>query len=409
MSPTRPSPARQVGPAAAVAPGLDLHLLLPTLLLVAFGVAMVFSASYPTVLESRQGDAYYFVKRQAMFAVVGGLLLWLASRVKLRLIRDHVYYFLAVSVLLLLVVLGIGREVNGSRSWLGLGSLRFQPSELAKVGLLLALAKLFADRPAAATTLKGLLLPLALTGFVCGLILLENDFGVAAVTGLAALILLGLAGARGKHLAALGVSGAILAGAFIAMKPTRLIRVISFLNPDAYADSFGYQINRSLIALGSGGPFGLGFSRSREKFFYLPTPHTDSIFAVIGEELGLVFCLGVLALFCWLGWRGLKVAAQSQDRFSALAAAGLTNLLLLQAAINLFVIVGLGPVTGIPLPFISYGGSSLVFSLIAVGLLANIARSAASPAGFTARLPDAQPGETESDQGKRYRLRPRGL
>jgi len=396
---------------AASLPGLDMHLFLPTLLLVTFGMVMVFSASYPMVLESRHGDAYYFVKRQAAFAVLGLLALWVSSRLRLRLLRAIAYPLLGLSLALLGVVLFIGREVHGARSWLSFGAVSFQPSELAKVALLLALARLLADHPGCVSSLKGLLPALALAGAVGGLVLLGKDFGTAAVAGLAVFVLLFLAGVRMKHLIGLGTMAAAMAAVFIAMEPYRMKRILAFFHPDALAESGGYHITRSLIALGSGGPLGLGFSRSREKFFYLPTPHTDSIFAVIGEELGLVFCLGVLALFFWLGWRGLKISAAARETFPALAAAAMTNLLLLQAATNLLVIVGLLPPTGLPLPFLSYGGSSLFFSLVAVGIIANVSRHSALGAQAAA---EENPGVAASQhrsraRERRYSLRPRGL
>ncbi|NIM07037.1 MAG: putative lipid II flippase FtsW [Armatimonadetes bacterium] len=355
-------------------PSMDMGIFLPTLLLVAVGIAMVFSASYPTVLEYRDGDAWYYAKRQAGFAVAGFFALWIFSRLRLKYLRGIAYPALFVSILLLAGVLVVGRATKGAFSWYDAGPFKFQPSEMAKVALILALAKLLADYPGILSTFKGLLVPLLMGGLVCGLVLMGRDLGTTAVAFFAFLVVLFLAGARFSHLLGLSIASAGIGAFFIRMEPYRLQRIISFINPEAYADSGGYQITRSLIALGSGGLFGLGFSRSREKFFYLPTPHTDSIFAVIGEELGLIFCLAVLVLFFWLGWRGLRAATLSEDRFSSLAAAGLTSLILIQAATNLMVNVGMMPLTGLPLPFISYGGSSLLFSLIAVGIIANISR-----------------------------------
>jgi len=393
MSKVAPFQLRRVRPApsphASPLPGLDANLFLPTLLLVAFGVAMVFSASYPTVLESHHGDAWFYAKRQAGFAAFGLLALFGFSRLRLRHIRWIAYPAFIVTVPLLIGVLILGRLTNGAICWYQIGPFKFQPSEMAKVFLVLALARLLADHPRSVETLKGLFYPLALAGLICGLVLMGKDFGTTAVAGLAVFVLLFLAGARLKDLLGVALPALGMAAFFIAKEPYRLGRIFAFLNPEAHADKGGYHIIRALIAFGSGGLFGLGFSRSREKFFYLPTPYTDSIFAVIGEELGLLFCLIVLSLFVWLGWRGLWVSAMSKDRFASLAAAGLTSLVLIQAATNILVSLGLIPLTGLPLPFISYGGSSLLFNLIAVGIVANISRHTAREERSSSRPADS--------------------
>jgi cell division protein FtsW len=403
------------GQAAPPAPW-DVNLVLPVLLLTVIGIIMVFSASYPLVLKVGHHHAYYYAERQALFALLGLGALFASSRIKLRIIYQWAYVILVGALGLLAVVLVIGRDINGARSWIALGPFNFQPSELAKIALLLALARFFSDYPQAVGSLKGLLPPLAMTGGVCLLVLAEKDFGIAAIIGLAAMSLFFLAGARLKHLAGLLVAAGLAGIALIIHEPYRMARIFSFLNPEAHADAGGYQIMRALIALGSGGLMGRGFAASREKYFYLPNPETDSIFAVIGEELGLVFCLFILGLFCWLAWRGMKIASSCGDKFSSLAAAGLTNLIILQAAINLLVILDLLPNTGLPLPFISYGGSALVFNLIAVGLIANISRQCAfadEGAGVGSKAP---PGESEAVAATPGRtraggraLRPRGF
>jgi len=358
--------------------GLDIHLALPTLLLVTFGILMVYSASYPTT----NGNALRFVIRQLPFALIGWCALWIFSRLRLRFLYKLAYPALIISIIALVGVLAVGKATNGATSWFTLGPIKFQPSEMAKIALILALAKFFADHPNVVTRFKGLLLSLLAIGAVCGLILLGKDFGTTSVLVMTSFVMLFLVGVRFRHLLYMGVSSLVVGAVFIAMEPYRMNRILSFLNPEAYYDSGGYQIIRQLIALGSGGVFGLGFSKSREKFFYLPSgiAHTDSIYAVIGEELGLIFCVLVLVLFLWLGWRGLSIAANSTDRFASLTAAGLTSLILIQATTNIFVVLSLMPLTGLPLPFISYGGSSLLFSLIAVGIIANTSRYGAREA-----------------------------
>jgi len=397
-------------------PPWDLNLLLPVLLLTVIGVIMVFSASYPLVLKAGRHQAYYYAERQALFALVGLGALFLGSRIKLAIIYQWAYGLFAGALGLLVAVLFIGENINGARSWIDLGPINFQPSEFAKLALLLALARFFSDYPQAVGSLRGILPPLVMTGGVCLLVLAEKDFGVAVLVGLAALSVFFLAGARLKYIAGLGIAAGVAAIALILHEPYRRDRILSFLNPEANADAGGYQVMQALIALGSGGLMGRGFAASREKFFYLPNPETDSIFAVIGEELGLIFCLFIVVLFCWLAWRGMKIAASCGDKFSSLAAAGLTNLIILQAAINLLVILGLLPNTGLPLPFISYGGSALLFNLVAIGLIANISRQCAfseagagmgngsgreTQAGVAAAQGPAKPG--------RRTLRPRGF
>jgi len=393
-------------------PGLDMHLFLPILLLVAFGIIMVFSASYPSVTVGRKGS-YYYVIRQFGFAAVGALAFWFFSRIRLGFLRRYAYLLFALSVMLLIAVLAKGRLINGARSWFSFGPVSFQPSEMAKICLMLALAKFLADHPYSVNTLKGLLPAIVMAGMACGLVLKGKDFGTTTVMGLAFLVLLFLAGAKRKHIAGLLTSATVIGGIFIAKEPYRLMRIISFINPEKYAKDEGYQTIRQLIALGSGGPFGVGFSHSREKFFYLPgqTPFTDSIYAIIGEELGIIACLTILALFLWLGWRGLSIAAASKDRFISLTAAGLTSIILIGAAINILVNLDMMPLTGLPLPFISYGGSSLLFSLIAIGIVAGISRQLPRLAATEEKAPAAKvvPPASAAGGGGQERMRSRSL
>lgn len=360
----------RVGHRQPVSTNFDIHLAIPVLLLVAFGIAMVFSASYPR----NTGDAFSFVKRQALFACIGISLCTLIWRLRRDLLVRLAYPAYALSIFLLMVVLVVGRDINGARSWIPIGPFNLQPSEMAKVTLILGLAKLLTDHPESIRSLKSMVPAFLMIGAVCVFILLGKDFGTMFVAAVAGFIMLFLAGARIKHLLQVGGPVTLMVVGLICMEPYRLDRIRSFINPEDHLQTGGYQIFRGLIAIGSGGLSGVGFSRSREKFSYLPEPHTDTIFAVIGEELGLVFCLAVVMLFFWIGWRGFKIAKLSRDRFSALGAAGMTNLILIGAATNLLVITGMIPPTGLPLTFISYGGSSLIFSLITIGILANLSR-----------------------------------
>jgi cell division protein FtsW len=409
--------ARLHARAEAAAATLDLHLVLPTLLLVAFGIVMVFSASYPKVLTFVHPDAYYFLKRQIVAALLGVLVFIVARSLRIKLIYSLAYPFFFLALGLLFCVLFIGHATKGATSWFSLGPIKFQPSEMAKIALMLALARYLSDHPQPSANIRQLLPAFAMIGLVCGMVVLGNDFGTAAVTGVTAFVLLFLGGAPMRHLVKVAVLAVCMASLLIFTSDNRKARIVSFVNPGAYLDSGGYQINRCMIAFGSGGPFGLGFSQSREKFFYLPEPHTDSILAIVGEELGLLACLAIIALFAWIGWRGLRVTALAREHFQALLAVGMTSIIILSASTNILVTLGMVPNTGLPLPFISYGGSSLIFSLFAVGLIANVSRYAEAEVSMKERgeaqrsqraTADKSP-ERATGTARAHSLRPRGM
>jgi len=291
-------------------------------------------------------------------------------------IKDMAIPLMIVALLcLILVVTPLGIEAKGATRSLGVGFLRFSPSELAKIAMVMFLAKVMeVNLDSMRSFVKGIIPYLILIALVCGLIMLQPDLGTAfAIAGTAFFMMLA-AGARWSHLGVIAVSGAGLVAAAIAVAPYRLERFIAFLNPWKYPTDEGFQTIQSLYALGSGGLFGMGLGRSRQKFFYLPEQHTDFIFAILGEELGFLGAFLVICLFLLFAWRGFKIALNAPDTFSSLLATGLTVMVVFQAAINIGVVSGALPVTGITLPFISYGGSSLLFSMIGVGLLLNISR-----------------------------------
>ena len=366
---------------------LEFHLLvLVTLGLVAFGLVMVYSASSARAAVAAD-DPSYFLKRQAVYAVLGLIVLAFLSRVDFRVLRRLGGPLLLASFALLLAVLVLGTAVNGARRWLSLGLIDFQPSELAKVALALWLAALLVRRPAPRSFTE-LGRPIGLVVLaVCALILVEPDLGTATAICVMVAAMLVVAGTPLRALAGAAGIGVTLVLAAIWLEPYRRARFFAFLDPWADPDDTGFQTIQAMIALGSGGLFGVGLGESVQKIYYLPEATTDMIFAIVGEELGLVGTFGVIAAFVVFGYAGFNVALRCRDPFGKLLAAGLTALICGQAFVNLSAVLGLAPLTGIPLPFVSYGGSSLIVALGAVGILLNIAVNGAT-AEATSRLPD---------------------
>jgi cell division protein FtsW len=352
---------------------VEYHLLvLVTLGLVAFGLVMVYSASSARAMLAA-GDPAYYLKRQALYALVGLAALAVLSRVDFRALRFAAAPLLGVSFVLLLAVLALGTEVNGARRWLSTGVIDFQPSELAKLGLALWVAAFLARRPAP-RTLSELLRPLGLVvGLAAGLILVEPDLGTAIAIAVMVTGMLVVAGTPSRVLAGgAGIAVTILLAA-IWLEPYRRTRFLSFLDPWQDPDGAGFQSVQAMIALGSGGFLGVGLGESVQKVYYLPEASTDMIFAIVGEELGLLGSIGVIAAFALFGYAGFNIALRCREPFGKSLATGLTALVCGQAAVNMGAVLGLLPLTGIPLPFVSYGGSSLVIGLASVGVLLNIA------------------------------------
>jgi cell division protein FtsW len=365
--------------------GLDYHLLvLVTLGLVAFGLVMVYSASSARAALAADDPAYY-LKRQAVYALAGIVALVLLSRIDYRRLRFAVAPLLLGSFALLVAVLALGTPVNGARRWLSLGPASLQPSELAKLALVLWLAAYLARRPAP-QSLGELLRPIGLVvGAAFALVIVEPDLGTAIAIAIMAAAVLLVAGTRLPTLAAAGALGFVLVAAAIWLEPYRRERVLSFLDPWQDPEGAGFQSVQAMIALGSGGFFGNGLGESVQKVYYLPEASTDMIFAIVGEELGLLGAFAVIAAFVVFGYAGFNIALGCRDPFGKLLAAGVTALVCGQAAVNVSAVMGLAPLTGIPLPFVSYGGSSLVVGLASVGILLNIAVSDA--AGARAEMP----------------------
>jgi cell division protein FtsW len=347
-----------------------------TLCLLAGGAVMVYSASSAESLLSGPGDPSYYLKRYVLFGLAGLVLLHLASRHGLRVIRALTPVLLVASFVLTAAVMlpGVGVTVNGATRWLGAGMLQFQPSELLKVSLVLYAAQLLAARPGSVRTIGTMTKPLLLVvAAACALLMKQPDMGTTMVICFAIGALLVAAGTPLRNLALIGGTLLFLATVLAIAEPYRRERLFSFLDPFADAGDSGFQAVQALTAIGHGGIFGVGLGESVQKIFYLPEAHTDMILAVIGEELGLFGIVGLIGLYGMIGYAGLRVAKLARDRYSKLLAAGITSLILCQATLNFFAVLGLMPLTGVPLPFISYGASNLVVLMGAMGLLLNVA------------------------------------
>jgi len=354
----------------------DILLFGAVVLLLGIGVVMVYSASQVTAYE-RLDDTFYYLKRQVLWALIGITAMVSVMKIDYWKYKKWALPLLIMAFVLLVAVVmpGIGKSVKGAQRWLGVGSMRIQPSEVIKLSLVIFMSYgLAKNRSRLKQFASGMLPYLAILALACLLILLQPDLGTAVSLAGTVYIMLFAAGARGKHLIYLAMAGLAAVGLAIVLEPYRMSRFLAFLDPWADPQGTGFHIIQSLYALGSGGLFGLGLGQSHQKFFYLPEQHTDFIFAVLGEELGFFGGAFVIMLFLVFVWRGFKVALSTQDPFASLLAVGLTSMIALQAIINIGVVTGSLPITGIPLPLISFGGSSLVFTLIGVGILLNISR-----------------------------------
>jgi cell division protein FtsW len=370
--------------AAAVSLPAEYNLLLTaTLCLLALGAVMVFSASSTTQVlsDGNLSNSTLFLKRTVTYGALGLLVMHLTARHGLVAVRRLTPAFLVGSLFLLLVVLAVGTSANGASRWLGAGPLQFQPSELAKVALVLYGADILARKPKMTRSARDLMPYLLVVGAACLLIMAEPDMGTTMVVAFATGAMLVAAGVRGRDLGLIALCVGSLALLAAVIEPYRMARVTGFLNPGSDVAGAGFQAAQAKIALGSGGIFGVGIGDGVQKAFYLPEAHTDMISAVIGEELGLLGIVGVVGLFSLFGYAGLRVAQRARDRYSKLLVAGLTSMVLVQATINLFAVMGLAPLTGVPLPFVSYGNSSLLTTLFAVGLILGVARGGTAGAG----------------------------
>jgi cell division protein FtsW len=374
-----------------------------TLCLIAFGAVMVYSASSGTTLLSQGGDSSEYLKRYLFSAALGLGAMAYFSRHGVATVRRLTPVILAVAVggLVLVLLPGFGLEANGARRWLGAGPLQIQPSELAKLALVLYAASLIASKPSRTRSLEGVRPLILVAAAISGLIVLEPDLGTAIVVCLTLGALLVVGGVRMRHLMTLAGALLFLALVFELLEPYRRARLTAFLDPWSDAQGGGFQSVQAMIAIGSGGPFGVGLGQSVQKLFYLPEAHTDMILAVIGEELGFAGISFVLFLYGMIAYAGLRAARTARDLYSKLLAAGITSVILLQATVNFFAVLGVLPLTGVPLPFISYGNSNLIVLLAGMGILINVAQSR----GAKPRLRVVEGSRAKTSTARKAKLR----
>lgn len=357
----------------------DFTLMISVLLLTFIGIIMVFSSSWPDGLY-KMNNGYHFLIKQLVAAAIGLFAMFFFMNFhykKIYGLSKNIFIIAAVSGLLILTPLG--REFNGARRWLNIGITTFMPSDIIKVGAIIFFAAFLSRRRDVIKDFrKGFVPSMLFIGFVCGLIMIQKDLGTTATLAITLGMMFFVAGASLKHITVAGTIG-VLSAAIAIFQPFatnryRAKRFTTFLDPFADKAGHGWQVVQSLYALGSGGVFGLGLGKSRQKYFYIPEPYNDFIFAIIGEELGFVGCVTVILLYTILIWRGIKIALHAKDFFGCLLAIGITSMITVQSLIHIAVVTSSMPTTGIPLPFISFGGTSLIIYMAMAGILLNISR-----------------------------------
>ncbi len=353
---------------------MNITLCVSVILLSLFGLMMIYSSSYVWA-DYKFDDAFKYVKNQGMFLIIGVVLMYMVSKVNFEKYYKHSNKIFAVCFILLILVLIFGTERNGSKSWFGIGSFGIQPSEFMKLAMVIFTSKyLYNNRKDIGNIRKGVIPILALTLVVFALIMLQPDFGTGLILVMGVIGLLFVGGVNMKFFLKVGLLGVGGIVALIAAAPYRLKRILSFLNPWEDPLGSGFQIIQSLYAIGPGGLFGFGLGGSRQKHFYLPEPQTDFIFSIISEEFGFMGVLIVAALFITIIVCAIKIALKCENLFGKYLAFGIIFELGFQALLNLMVVVGLIPVTGVTLPFLSYGGSSLLITLVSIGIILNVSR-----------------------------------
>ena len=353
---------------------LNILLLIIVTIMALYGIIMIYSAS-SVWAQYKFNDAFHFAKYQFIFFIISFLCMLIVKKIDYNLYKRHSNKILLLSLILLILVLipGIGTLRNGSRSWFKIGPFGLQPSEIAKVSLIIFLSKYLEKNQNNLSNIKKSILPvLGIVFLFFGLIMLEPDFGTGMVIVLSLMLILFISGVKLKFFASLGILGILGIAGLIIIAPYRLKRIISFLNPWSDPLGSGYQIIQSLYAIGPASLLGLGFGKSIQKQFYLPEPQTDFIFAIICEEFGIVGAISVIALFISLFYIILKISLKQNNLFAKYLSFGLGMQIILQGALNLCVVTSLIPVTGVTLPFFSYGGSSLLVSMISIGIILNI-------------------------------------
>ena len=377
----------------------DKWLFAATAGLALFGIVMVYSAS-AVIAQEENGNQYYYVVKQGIWTAIGFGAMLVMMQFDYQRLRDKriVYGLLGLTGLLLLSVFAFPR-INGAHRWIRFAGFSVQPSELSKLALAVFLAYFLEKRAGEEGSLMRTFVPcIAVTGVMAALVLKEPDLGTAMMLAVICVVMCFTAGARLLHLGLAAAPALVIGAGMLIFVPWRLQRLVTFTNPWADPQDKGFQVVQSLIAIGSGGTSGLGFAQGKQKMFFLPFAHSDFIFAVVGEELGLFGALAVVTVFGIVLWRGLRAALRAPDRFGMLLGVGLVMAIVVQALFNISVVLSLLPTKGIPLPFISYGGSSLVPTLVAMGILLNISQHSASDGGGIGGRGDALRAETEKSQ-----------
>jgi len=360
---------------------IRINLFTVAVILMCVGIVMIYSSSSIYALE-RYKDGLFFLKRHLIFMFIGAILTFIFMAVDYHKLRKIARPLLVISLVLLVLVLipGLGREVSGARRWFRFKLLSFQPSEFANLAVIIYIADFISRKGNLIKTfLKGFLPPVCFLGLAAVLILMQPDLGTTVALGFVVLIMLFVAGVRPAYILSLILASLPILYLLIFSVPYRRARVLAFINPWLDPRGSGFQIIQSQIALGSGGIFGVGLGHSKQKLFYLPAAHTDFIFSIIGEELGLLGTIGVIVLFIIFIQQGIKIIKNAPDRFGYFLSLGLVLMVSFRAIINIGVSCGLLPTKGLPLPFISYGGSSFIFDMVSVGILVNIARTGEYP------------------------------
>lgn len=353
---------------------IEFTLLISVIIISLFGILMIYSSSYVWALY-KYNDSYKYLKNQGLFFLIGLIILYFVSKIDYKKYYKYSNKILFICLVLLVLVLipGIGTIRNGSRSWFGIGSFGIQPSEFAKLGLIIFTSKYLSNNTRK-KTFKEVLPILFITMLIFGMIMLQPDFGTGIIIVMSIIGLLFIAGLDIKVFIRFGIVGVIGIVILIVLAPYRLKRILSFLNPWSDPLGSGFQIIQSLYSIGPGGLFGLGLGNSIQKHFYLPEPQTDFIFSVISEEFGFLGILIISILFILIFYNSLKISIKCDDLFGKYLSFGITFGLIFQTLLNLSVVVGLVPVTGVTLPFLSYGGSSLLVSMVSIGIILNISR-----------------------------------
>ena len=355
-----------------------VSLFVSMTILVLFGLFMIYSASY-VWSEYKFNDSFHYFKQQGLFIIIGFMMMYfIIKKIDSRFFKEKVNLFLIICFILLVLVIipGVGVIRNGSRSWFGIGSFGIQPSEASKFAIILFVSKYLANnRKDVKKIIKGVLPVLIIVLLIFGLIMLQPDFGTGVILVMSIISLLFISGVDMKFFKYMGILGLVGVVGLIIVAPYRMDRITSFINPWKDPLGTGFQIIQSLYAIGPGGILGQGFLNSRQKHFYLPEPQTDFIFSIICEEFGVVGAIFVVVLFFILCYSAIKLALNEEDLFKKYVIFGMTFQIIFQALLNLTVVIGLIPVTGVTLPFLSYGGSSLLVSMVSIGIILNVSRN----------------------------------